>query len=48
MTVLKPRSIYHAKRLLFVESYLVTKGTPTDQVYQLIEDAGFEVAEQTC
>ena len=29
---------------LFVEAYLVTRGSPVNQVYQLIRDAGFELA----
>lgn len=44
---LQALALYPANSM-FVEGYLVTKGTPIDQVYQLIKDAGFEVAEQTC
>lgn len=44
---LQALALYPANSM-FVEGYLVTKGTPIDQVCQLIADAGFEVAEQTC
>ena len=44
---LQALALYPANSM-FVEGYLVTKGTPTDQVSQLIKDAGFELAEQIC
>ena len=43
---LQALALYPANSL-FVEGYLATRGHSVDQVYQLIRDAGFEVAGET-
>jgi biotin synthase len=40
---LQALALYPANSL-FVEGYLATRGHSVDQVYQLIQDAGFEIA----
>ncbi|MFP6622106.1 MAG: biotin synthase BioB [Myxococcota bacterium] len=40
---LQPLALYPANSL-FVEGYLTTRGDGTDETYQMIRDAGFEVA----